>query len=337
MPPSKLTETDKHSILDFYQHTEETTSTLAVRYGVSNNTIIRVLKSTLTEEVYERLVQQKRAAARSSDGHAIDTAKKESQVSLDFPPEPELEPIAQPTQPETPQPAPVISSRRPRKPLQQVADAVVPLNDQLPLLPNITLETPTSQVLSSTTPVSKVAKPVLAKDRVEPLQELEVELLTEFKHDHVPLEEPDDLDDDLEAEDDLDSELEDDLDDDLDDDSETNLSDFAIPGFNGDVLENRSLAEDTLPRICYLVIDRTADLVTRPLRDFGELGQINQEQKDSRILPISDNARVARRFSNRNQRIIKVPDGKMLYRVAEQLQAKGITRLLFDGHLYSFN
>ena len=61
MSPRKLTETDKKDILKLYRQPEETTSTLADRYGVSNSTISRLLKSTLLESDYEALIQQKRA------------------------------------------------------------------------------------------------------------------------------------------------------------------------------------------------------------------------------------------------------------------------------------
>ena len=54
-----------------------------------------------------------------------------------------------------------------------------------------------------------------------------------------------------------------------------------------------------------------------------------------KTLPIFDNHRVARRFSNRSQRVIKVPDGRLLYKTCYHLQAKGITRILLDGQIYS--
>jgi hypothetical protein len=103
----------------------------------------------------------------------------------------------------------------------------------------------------------------------------------------------------------------------------------------GSVLEVLPLNPSSLPRTCYIVVDKTAELVTCPLKDFGELGQIPDAEVHQRILPVFDNHRAARRFSNRNQRIVKVPDGKMLSKTADHLQAKGITRLLIDGHVYA--
>ncbi len=95
------------------------------------------------------------------------------------------------------------------------------------------------------------------------------------------------------------------------------------------------LSEASLPKICYLVVDRSAELVARPLREFSDLGRIPVEEVQQKTLPIFDNHRVAKRFSNRSQRVIKVPDGQMLQKTCSHLKAKGITRLLIDGQVYS--
>ena len=118
----KLTDSDKQEILKLYRETAETTSTLAERYGVSNSTISRLLKSTLPEEEYEFLVSLKRAA-RTPEGRAqvsyeqlpllnqppltveisstADTVERLSDLELEQPtiaaePEPEPEPELKP-------------------------------------------------------------------------------------------------------------------------------------------------------------------------------------------------------------------------------------------------
>jgi transposase-like protein len=101
------------------------------------------------------------------------------------------------------------------------------------------------------------------------------------------------------------------------------------------MLEVMPFAQAVLPKICYIVVDRTAELVTRPLKDFGELGQIPADEVHACTLPVFDNHRIARRFSHRTQRIIKVPNGNMLRSACTQLSAKGITRLLINGHIYA--
>lgn len=146
--------------------------------------------------------------------------------------------------------------------------------------------------------------------------------------------------DDLDQTDDYDD-TDDDYDDDLDDDDDLDEWDDDTSG--RDVTPHPSqeqleiLPFDTLvlERPCYLVVDRLSELITCPLKEFSELGIIPEEECQARTLPVFDNHRVARRFSRRNQRIVKVPSGKMLTKTQPYLQAKGITRLLFDGQVYA--
>ncbi|MEM8676051.1 MAG: hypothetical protein AAGF83_19605 [Cyanobacteria bacterium P01_G01_bin.67] len=97
------------------------------------------------------------------------------------------------------------------------------------------------------------------------------------------------------------------------------------------------LSQASLPRTCYLVIDRSAELIVKPLADFGDLGIIPDTEVQQRTLPVFDNHRIAKRFSHRRERVIKVPDGRMLQKTSHHLQDKGITRLLIDGQIYSLS
>jgi hypothetical protein len=127
-------------------------------------------------------------------------------------------------------------------------------------------------------------------------------------------------------------------DDDWDDDQEEDddLEEDYQPSFpqNAD-LKILPLADANFPATCYLVIDRMAELITCPLREFTHLGKIPDEEIYQRTLPIFDNHRVARRFSKRSQRVIKVPDGSIFEKTYPYLADKGITRLLLDGQIYA--
>ncbi|WP_110985064.1 hypothetical protein [Acaryochloris thomasi] len=101
------------------------------------------------------------------------------------------------------------------------------------------------------------------------------------------------------------------------------------------VVEISPLTEAVIPQPCYLVVDHTAELITRPLQEFGDLGHIPKAESQSKTLPIFENHRVARRFSQRSQRVIKVPSGDLLQKTGTHLSAKGITRLLINGRVYT--
>jgi len=94
------------------------------------------------------------------------------------------------------------------------------------------------------------------------------------------------------------------------------------------------LSQAKFPKTCYLVIDRGSNLITKPLKEFSDLGKIPSVETQQKTLPIFDNHRVARRFSNRSQKVIKVPDGKMIQKTKEHLEEKGIKRILMDGKVY---
>ncbi|MBW4465845.1 MAG: hypothetical protein KME07_10465 [Pegethrix bostrychoides GSE-TBD4-15B] len=145
---------------------------------------------------------------------------------------------------------------------------------------------------------------------------------------------------------DLDDDDLDDLDDENDDDDDQgdeegfdeadSLSAFdAMQLQSGGNLQILPLPDNALPRTCYVVVDRSSELITRPLKEFADLGQIQNQETQDKTLPIFDNHRVAKRFLRRMQRIVKVPDGRIFQKVKPYLQAKGITHLLIDGQIYS--
>lgn len=117
-----------------------------------------------------------------------------------------------------------------------------------------------------------------------------------------------------------------------DDDDE---ADITVPTSQLADVQVLPLSAAPFPQTCYLVIDRAAELITHPLQDFHDLGNIPGAEVGQKTLPVFDNHRVARRFSKRTQRVIKVPDTQVFAKTQSYLQARGITRLLLDGKVYS--
>ncbi|MFM7406546.1 MAG: transposase [Cuspidothrix sp.] len=331
----KLTEPDKQEILKLYRETAETTSTLAERYGVSNSTISRLLKSTLPEEEYEFLVSLKRAA-RTPEGRA--------QVSYD-----QLPLLHQPSLtediPTLVDSSQEISPPEPAKP--EIAAADNEADFDLSTGANRRVKTRSSAVEKPKQPVVKeppVVKeleivrhkptetPIIPKPTPEiETPHLQTSLFAEILDEDL-LDEPDDLDDD-----DLDDDLYED-EEDFEDDEYEEPKPLVTRRLNGETsVQVLPLSLAHLPKTCYLVIDRSAELITRPLKDFGDLGQIPSLENQQKTLPIFDNHRVAKRFSTKRDRVIKVPDSQMLHKASNHLQAKGITRLLIDGQVYSLS
>jgi transposase-like protein len=326
MSPRKLSEVDKSDILKLYRQPEETTSTLAVRYGVSNSTISRILKSNLEESDYEALIQQKRSNRTVSDESVPDTetAPLPVESAVESPPVVHPPPpSSEDTDTELELSASMSADGRRRRKRSSIGSQPTTEEDTEE-------DTPTQLQLNLSTPVEtsdveELEEPI---EKIKPPQSRSFDGLLD--EDLMDLEDDDDLDDDDLDDDDLD-------DDDWEDEPEDAASQERIKAsFERDFkVQVLPLSEASLPRTCYLVVDRAAELIARPLREFGDLGRIPAEEVQEKTLPVFDNHKVARRFSNRSQRVIKVPDGRMLQKACSHLQAKGITRLLIDGQVYS--
>jgi transposase-like protein len=336
MSPRKLTEADKSEILKLYRQLEETTSTLALRYGVSNSTISRLLKSSLQESEYELLIQQKRANRTPGGAASLMLEERESYDTPIESDEAESSPILPTPQPEVEvemgdeeQTFGDLRRRRRRSSVATEPNNQQGIQTELPL--GITPSIPENNF------AQLVPVPIAQENDFDQLSE-RFETISSPQNSDLEdlLNEEDlmDLDLDLEEEEDDDDDLEEDWDDDgLDVDNQVRIKTNRIQG--GAKVQVLPLSEASLPKTCYLVVDRAAELIARPLKEFGDLGRIPAEEVLEKTLPIFDNHRVARRFSNRSQRVIKVPDSRMLQKTRSHLQAKGITRLLIDGQVYS--
>ncbi|MDP5016778.1 MAG: transposase [Dolichospermum sp.] len=332
----KLTDSDKQEILKLYRETAQTTSTLAERYGVSNSTISRLLKSTLPEEEYEFLVSLKRAA-RTPEGRAqvsyeqlplLNQPLLEVEVSNPVSSGEELSPLeleqpeiaAEPDyEPDFVQPIP--ANRRVKTRSSAVEQPKLPVIKETPVVKELEI------VRHKPTEIPIIPKPKLEVETRHSQPNLFAEILDEDL-----LDEPDDLDDD-----DLDDDLYEDEEDFEDEDYEAPKPLVTRRGNGEASVQVLPLSVAHLPKTCYLVIDRSAELITRPLKDFGDLGLIPSLENQQKTLPIFDNHRVAKRFSTKRDRVIKVPDSQMLHKASSHLQAKGITRLLIDGQVYSLS
>jgi transposase-like protein len=184
----------------------------------------------------------------------------------------------------------------------------------------------------------------------DPVKELEVvseeelpTVLVEMDQDDL---EPDFDDDQTTTVEDLVSELVDDdiLDDEFDEDDEPDAEDEDFEDEESQVIAESKpatnilsilpLAEAELSNICYIVVDKASEVVTRPMRDFKELGKVPTEEINLLALPVFDNHRAARRFSAHNQKVIKFPSSLILA-TRSHLSRRGITRLLYGGQIFA--
>ena len=103
----------------------------------------------------------------------------------------------------------------------------------------------------------------------------------------------------------------------------------------GEPAQCQPLADAPLPASVYMLVDKTVELQSKPLKDFPELGQLPDGEEERQALMVFANPRQAKRHCGRTQRVIKVPDTRILERTAPYLIAQGISRVVMEGSLYS--
>jgi transposase-like protein len=422
MSSKKITDADKLEIVDLYRQSGETTSSLANRYGVSNSTISRLLKTNIPEAEYEILIQQKRGSKSGDedssnaaedeipiqprrDANATDDSKSVA-AKITTPPELEIEvrdkqiisepelkiedrdreiaseshPAADPQIVATTIPSDLVNTsegsttnsrrvrRRPSAPVAAATSDEPPADDSfvdpISASTNPVVEdridgkedksdffatddelTPAKTVIPPPIPRTPVLREILSdsqdryfKPPVVPPPLKDIPTMDESEEDPDP--------EDVNAlaamfgEEIADGEDDEDEDEDWDDESANSglLDRNQVLTSDRLHVQVTPLSQATLPRTCYIVIDKFAELIVRPLKDFADLGQIPSAETLQRTLPVFDNHRVAKRFSNqRTQRVIKVPDSRVFYKTSEHLRSKGIACLLVDGNVYSLN
>ncbi len=372
MSPRKLTEDDKQEILKQYRNSEATTSTLAKSFEVSSSTISRFLKNNLSITEYEDLIQKKRLA-RTPRGEKsspkAESVPQKTKTKTKTKAKPKSQSQAKQKKAEVAiagdnamlelgtsetlqvdlaaqaeiESKPSLSGRRRRRSAisEPVVETVALEVEEIEEVETAEETAPVKLVLdkkvackSDVEDIPKSDKPsgmatqrlILKSDLVEPEDEedddtMDIMILKEMLGE--------DLQDINEEEDEEDEEDE--------DWSEDDSLSYRSPGSGLNDLQILPLSQASLPRTCYLVIDRSAELIVKPLADFADLGAIPEAEIKQRTLPVFDNHRIAKRFSHRRERVIKVPDGRMLQKTSHHLQDKGITRLLIDGQIYSLS
>ncbi len=369
MAPSKLSDADKRAVIDLYRQPGETTSTIGDRFGVSNSTISRVLKTSLPADEYSQLIQQKRsgnetapaeAVAESEPAPAVTESTAAESAVTEIANEATEQPVESPPAPVKAPPKTRATKARAAKAEADKAEAGKAEADDPPTLDNLDLDqlklddielddqeeldldigdldisrnlpdrsdnaqdAAESQPSGAKPPPKLKSKSALDEDDEEADDDSDDEDTEDEDYDGVVL-----GDDDYDEDDD-----DEDEDDDLGGDDDAPSSP-AIP--KEAWVQILPLTSSVLPHgTCYIVVDRGTELVAPPLKEFSDLGQIPQAEMDEKTLPVFDNQRVAKRYIRGNQRVIKVPNGMVLQTTSPYLSAKGITRLLISGQVYS--
>ena len=98
-------------------------------------------------------------------------------------------------------------------------------------------------------------------------------------------------------------------------------------------ISSRPISEFVFPKIVYLLVDKNIELETKYLRDFPEWQFLSSDELNRKTIQIFDDLKNAKRFCNKEQKVIKVPNTDVFKIVAPILVSRGISRMVSGDKL----
>tara|TARA_B100002019_G_C21210220_1_gene568986 strand:- start:532 stop:1167 length:636 start_codon:yes stop_codon:yes gene_type:complete len=93
------------------------------------------------------------------------------------------------------------------------------------------------------------------------------------------------------------------------------------------------ISEIDLPNIVYMIVDKKIELEIRYLKDYPEWKFLSKEELDRKTIEIYLDLKIAKRFCNKEQKVIKVPNTNVFKIVAPILLERGISRIISEDKL----
>ena len=98
-------------------------------------------------------------------------------------------------------------------------------------------------------------------------------------------------------------------------------------------LTSISISEIKFPNIVYMIVDKKIELETKLLKDYPEWQFLSQEDLNRKTIKIYYDLKIAKRFCNKEQKVIKVPNTNVFKIASPFLKSQGITRIVGEDQL----
>ncbi len=104
--------------------------------------------------------------------------------------------------------------------------------------------------------------------------------------------------------------------------------DFDIENTVQKDLSSTPISEIDFPNIVYMIVDKKIELEIKYLRDYQDWQFLSKEELDRKTIEIFFDIKLAKKFCNKEQKVIKVPNPNVFKIVAPLLLNKGISRIV---------
>jgi len=104
--------------------------------------------------------------------------------------------------------------------------------------------------------------------------------------------------------------------------------DYQIENLPRKELSSIHISEVDFPPIVYMVVDKKIELEIKLLKDFPSWSFLPLDDLNRKVIEIYYDLKIAKRFCNKEQKVIKVPNTNVFKIASSFLLKKGITRIV---------
>ena len=111
--------------------------------------------------------------------------------------------------------------------------------------------------------------------------------------------------------------------------------DYQIKNENQKDISSVPISEIEFPKIVYMIVNHKIELETKILKDYPEWQFLSSNELQRETIQIYFDLKIAKRFCNKDQKVIKVPNTNVFKIAAKILLSSGITRIVSPENLIS--
>ena len=110
---------------------------------------------------------------------------------------------------------------------------------------------------------------------------------------------------------------------------------FEIENATQKDLSSIPISEVELPKIVYMIVDKKIELEVKYLREYPEWQFLSPDEQNRKTIKIYFDLKIAKRFCNKDQKVIKVPNSNVFKIASPFLLNRGISRIVSSDQLIS--
>ena len=100
-------------------------------------------------------------------------------------------------------------------------------------------------------------------------------------------------------------------------------------------LSSVQISDIDFPNMVFMVVDNKIELEIKYLKDYPDWQFLSKEELNRKTIEIFNDLKTAKRFCNKEQKVIKVPNTDVFKIVAPILRVRGISRIVSSDKLIS--